>query len=66
MRRASPGAASAAASAQTRRVSPVRPPSQRNRFLQALSDVSATAATRIKESDAVRVPQLPRVAQLKG
>eukprot|EP00959_Pyramimonas_sp_CCMP1952_P395176 8279880-Pyramimonas_sp.AAC.1 len=51
-RRTSPGATSAAASAQTRRDSPVRPPSPPQPVLpQKLSHVSVTNTAPIEESD---------------
>eukprot|EP00959_Pyramimonas_sp_CCMP1952_P081384 1700477-Pyramimonas_sp.AAC.1 len=66
VRRTSPGAASAAASAQTRHVSPVRPPSPTQPVpSQTWSCVFATATNPLKESDTARAPQLPRTAQLQ-
>eukprot|EP00959_Pyramimonas_sp_CCMP1952_P322237 6742942-Pyramimonas_sp.AAC.1 len=62
----SPGAASAAASAQTCHVSPVRTEPATDGVpipSSPLSVVSVNNATPIKESDTVRVPGLPKITQ---
>eukprot|EP00959_Pyramimonas_sp_CCMP1952_P258648 5406748-Pyramimonas_sp.AAC.1 len=64
-RRASPGAASAAAATQTRHVSPARPPSPTLPVpTQTLSHLSLPSATPIEDSDTARMPQLPRITQI--
>eukprot|EP00959_Pyramimonas_sp_CCMP1952_P227795 4762853-Pyramimonas_sp.AAC.1 len=63
----SSGAASAAASAQTRRVSPVRTEPTTDGVpmpSQPLSAVSINTTTPIKESHTVRAPVLPKITQL--
>eukprot|EP00959_Pyramimonas_sp_CCMP1952_P150404 3147705-Pyramimonas_sp.AAC.1 len=65
-RRTSPGGASAAASKQTRHVSPVRAPLPMSVIPpQNLLRHSLGGTTQIKEPDTARIPQLPGIIQLQ-